>query len=294
MKKLFFSAAFIIVSSAAAFAQFSLPRESNRAELTQVIGDTRVSVVYHRPNAKGRQIWGCTTADVIPKGGVNYPCLVPNGQVWRTGANENTTFEVSREVKINGQTLPAGKYGLHTIPNNDSWIVIFNKVNNEWGSYRYDEKQDQLRVTVQPQTVAESQETMSINFDNIKGNTADAVIRWEKVRVSFTIDIGDMNARLVADARRMMASQPVQMANYVLNQKMTGSYEEALTWLDGAIRTRETFGALNTKARLLAEMGRTNDAITTAERAVQVGKAAQPAANTADLERLLAEWKAKK
>ena len=92
----------------------------------------------------------------------------------------------------------------------------------------------------------------------------------------------------------MMASQPVQMANYVLGQKMTGSYEEALGWLDGALKTRETFGALNTKARLLAEMGRTAEAITTAERAVQVGKAAQPAANTADLERLLGEWKAKK
>ena len=294
MKKLFFLLSLLMICSLGAAAQIVLPRESNRAEVMQTIGDTRVSIVYHRPNAKGRQIWGCTTADVIPKGGVTYDCLVPNGQVWRTGANENTTFEVSREVKINGQTLPAGKYGLHSIPNNGSWIIIFNKVNNEWGSYRYDEKQDQLRVTVQAQTVADSQETMSLGFENIKGTTADAVIRWEKVRVPFTIDIGDMNARLVADARRQMASQPVQMANYVLGQKMTGSYEEALGWLDGALKTRETFGALNTKARLLAEMGRTAEAITTAERAVQVGKAAQPAANTADLERLLGEWKAKK
>ena len=287
------SVLFIFASSLCIFGQLSLPRESQRQEISQTVGDTKISIVYHRPNVKGRTIWGCQTADVLPKGGVTYPCLVPNGQVWRTGANEATVFEISNDITVGGQKLPKGKYSLHTIPNESEWTIIFNKTWNQWGSFSYDAKEDAVRVAAKPME-SDFHETMSFEIENITGNAAQVYIRWGKIAVPFTIDVGDVSNRLLTDTRRRMVSEPVQMANYVLNQKLTANYEEALNWLDTSIKTRETFGNLQTKARLLAEMGRTQEAIVAGEKAVQVGKAATPAANTADFEKTLAAWKAKK
>ncbi len=263
-------------------AQLNLPRESQRAEVAQVVGDTRVSLVYHRPNTKAREVWGK---------------LVPFGEVWRTGANENTTFEVSRDVKINGQTLPAGKYGLHTIPNKNEWTIIFNKVNNEWGSFRYDAKQDQLRITAKP-VKAEFQETMSLGFENIKATTADIALRWENLRVPFTIDVGNLNDRTLTEIRKQMSNlkaddfnTPARAASWIYSQKMTANYGEAIGWLDASLKAKETPNALGLKAYLLADSGKKTEAIAAAERAIQLAKAMTPAGNTVDLEKRLAEWK---
>lgn len=301
MKKLFYLTLLTFIFALSASAQLVLPRDSQRQEIIQTVGDTRIAIVYHRPNTKGRtNIFGCTSTDVVPIGGKTYECLVPYGQVWRTGANENTTIEFSNDVKINGQALPAGKYGLHTIPGKDEWTVIFNKVNNEWGSYRYDAKQDQLRVTAKPQT-AEMQETMSLSFENVKSNTAEVVVRWEKVRVPFTVDIGDMKPRILNYIREQMKSvkaddfsSQVNGARYVYDNKMTDNYAEAITWLDAFLQKRETFAALSLKANLLADSGKTAEAIATAEKALQVAQNADPKPNTSALEKRLAEWKAKK
>jgi len=278
MKKLVILIMLGFVFSSGAFAQMTLPRESQRAAISQTIGDTIVSIVYHRPNTKGRKVWGE---------------LVPFGQVWRTGANEATVFEVSNDVNINGQLLPKGKYSLHTIPNESDWTLIFNKTWNQWGSFDYDVKQDALRVTVKPMT-GEIRETMSFDFGDMKPNSTQVVLAWDKLRVPFTVDAGDVNKRVVNDFRSKIVGDPVQAANYVLNQKITTSYDEALGWLNNSIAMRETFGNLAVKARLLNEMGKTNEAISTAEKAIQVGKAATPAANTTNLENLLKGWKAKK
>ena len=286
MKKLFLLTILLCVLSVGAFAQLNLPRESNRAAISQTIGDTVVSIVYHRPNVKARKVFGGE--------------LVPYGKVWRTGANEATTFEISNDVKINGQVLPKGKYSLHSIPTETEWTIIFNKTADQWGSYEYDAKQDALRVTAKPQT-AGFHETMGLEFENIKGSTADVVIVWDKLKVPFTIDVGDFNGRFLTEIRRQMSNlkpddfrTPAQAANWVYSTKITASYPEAVQWLDKSIAVRETFGSLNTKARILADMGRNAEAIAVAEKAIQVGKGATPAANTAALEKLLVEWKAKK
>ncbi len=285
MKKINLIAFLILTFSAGAFAQMSFPRESPREEITQTIGDTKIAIVYHRPNVKEREVWGK---------------LVPYGEVWRTGANENTTFETSGDLKIAGQTLPKGKYGLHTIPGKDEWTVIFNKVNNEWGSFKYDQKQDALRILVKADK-EELLETMTISFENVKMNSTDIVIAWEKVRVPFTVDVGDVIGRTLTSVRTQMASlkaddfrTPAQAAGWVLNSKMTANYEEAIKWIDASIKAKETFGNLNTKARLLAGLNRKDEAIATAEKAVAVGKAATPAADTSDLEKMIAEWKTTK
>lgn len=300
MKRFFKITVLTFFLSGAALAQLSLPSESQRQWLTQTVGDTKISLTYDRPNAKGRPIFGCETTDVIPKGGVTYPCLVPYGQVWRTGANDNTVFEVSNDVRINGQALPAGKYGLHTIPGNGGWIIIFNKVNNSWGSFSYDAAKDQLRVTAKPMA-ADMAETMSLGFENVKAGTADIVIRWDKIAVPFTVDIGDMKPRVLNYIREQMKSvkdddvrSPVQGANYVYNNKMTASYDEAIGWLDALIARRPLYNALALKANLQADSGKTAEAIATAEKALSVAAAANPKPNTSALEKRLAEWKSKK
>lgn len=276
----------ILLFGVSTFAQMNLPRESQRSEISQIVGDAKITIVYNRPNAKNRQIFGA---------------LVPFGQVWRTGANENTTFETTRDVKINGQLLPAGKYGLHTIPGQNEWTIIFNKVNDAWGSFTYDEKKDALRVKSVPQNSPLMRETMTIEFDAVTNNSAQAIIGWEKVQVPFTIDAGDIYGRTLAQIRQAIQNRksddvrPLnQGAGYVQTFKLKDNYAEAVGWLDTSIAVRETFANLSAKARLLAEMNRMNEAITTGERAVQVGKSAAPPANTDEFEKTLAEWKAKK
>ncbi|MDQ2747081.1 MAG: DUF2911 domain-containing protein [Acidobacteriota bacterium] len=285
MKKLNLIALFVLILSIDAVAQLNFPRESQRQEITQTVGDVKVAVVYHRPDVKDREIWGN---------------LVPYGEVWRTGANDNTTFEVSSDVRINGQTLPKGKYGLHTIPGKDEWTIIFNKVNNEWGSFKYDQKQDALRVSVKPDK-EDFLETMTIDFQNVKTTSAEVVIAWEKVKVPFTVDVGDVIGRTLADIRTQLASAkaddyktPAQAANWVLNGKMVANYEEALKWINASIGAKPMFQNLSTKARLLGGLNRKDEAVTIAERAIKLGKAATPAADTTDLEKMVAEWKATK
>ena len=119
----------------------NLPDVSQAAEVKQRIALTDITVNYHRPLVKGRKIWGG---------------LVPYGKVWRAGANENTTIEFSDPVSVEGKSLDKGTYGLHMIPNPDSWTVIFSKTNTGWGSYSYDQKDDALRVTVKPRPLAET------------------------------------------------------------------------------------------------------------------------------------------
>src|SRR5947209_2368727 len=110
-----------------------LPEASQKAIVTQRIGVTDITIVYHRPLVNGRKVWGG---------------LVPLGQVWRAGANENTTIEFSTPVQVEGKPLPAGKYGLHMIPNQDQWTVIFSKIDAAWGSYTYNQAEDAWRVEV--------------------------------------------------------------------------------------------------------------------------------------------------
>lgn len=257
-----------------ALGQITLPRASQRQAITQMVGDTEISIIYHRPNANEREVWGK---------------LVPLGEVWRTGANEATVFEVSKDVMINGQKLPKGKYSLYTIPNKDEWTVIFNKTWNQWGTI-YKAEEDALRITVKP-LAGEFRETMAFQIDNVEQTTAEIAIVWEKVRVPFKLDIGDLSKRILDNARNLMVSNPINAARFVLDSKMTANYPEAIGWLDDSLAINETYAGLFLKSRLLNEMGKKQEAITTAEKALKVGKSSTPAANTAGVEDLLKQLK---
>src|SRR5882672_1878532 len=286
-----------------------VPRPSQKASVMQTIGVTDITITYSRPGVKGRTIWGdplpeqagtkgeATLDDqnARPKGAP----IVPWGHAWRTGANEATQFVVTDDVLINGQKLPAGSYSLHTIPTKDEWTIIFNSEANQWGSFRYDPAKDTLRVKVKPEWGMESKEWLEYWIDPINDNSAQVNIRWEKVRVPFTIEIKDVTALALQKARAAVAAAkpddwntPFQAANFALANPEKADVAEATRWLDQSIKIKETYQNLSAKARMLAGQGKTAEAISVGEKALALGKAAQ--ANTSSLEQRLAEWKAKK
>ncbi len=142
-------------------------RPSPPAKVTGVVNGSTITIDYSKPSVKGRKIWGG---------------LVPYKEVWRTGANEATTFETSKDIKVEGKVLPAGKYALFTIPTESSWTVIFNKTSKQWGAYDYKEKDDQLRITVNP--TKSKQFTEQLTFF-IEGNKI--FFLWENLEVGFKV-----------------------------------------------------------------------------------------------------------
>jgi hypothetical protein len=172
-------------------------------------------------------------------------------------------------------------------------------VANQWGSFSYDPAKDTLRVKAKPQWVGENKEWLEFWIDPVNENSAEVNIRWEKVRVPFTVEVKDVKALTLEKARAAVAAAkpddwrtPLQAANYVLLSDDKTASPEAIGWLDQSLKIKETFGNMYTKARWLASQGKTEEAIVVGEKALALGKEAK--ANTGDLEKRLADWKAKK
>jgi hypothetical protein len=301
----------LVALAAVANAQLRTPRPSQKASVMQTVGVTDITITYSRPGVKGRTIWGdppagaaagAATLDDARTRAANA-VIVPYGHVWRAGANEATQFAVTDDVLINGQPLKAGTYSLHAIPGREEWTFIFNSDAGQWGSFTYDEKKDVLRVKAKPQTTAETQEWLQYTFDPVGENSARVNIRWEKLTVPFTVEVKDVKALAVEKARAAVASAkaddwrtPLQAANYVFVNNITASNDEAMQWLEKSIKTKETFGNLYTKARVLAGLGKNADAVAAAEKALQIAKAPNSgvdAPSIADIEKRMAEWKSK-
>ncbi len=160
------------------------PRASLKASSSQTIGvDTEITITYSRPGVKGRKIWG----DLVPWGlepGNKYSDNKPFP--WRGGANENTTIQFSKDVVVGGSKLPAGKYGMHFIPGEKEWTVIFSKNAGLWGSYQYNEAEDALRIKVNSKE-APLMEWLTYGFEDLTGTSATAFLHWEKVKITFKI-----------------------------------------------------------------------------------------------------------
>jgi hypothetical protein len=246
------------------FAQndLNLPDVSQAAEVKQRIALTDVTIKYHRPLVNGRKIWGG---------------LVPYGKVWRAGANENTTIEFSDPVSVEGQHLDEGTYGLHTIPNPDSWTVVFSKTNTAWGSYSYDQKEDALRVDVKPRPLAENKEALEFDFEDLKPTSAAVTLKWEKLGVPFTVSVNDadqtlQNIRAQLKGRGQFTWQALdEGAQFCLTRKI--NLDEALRWADASIQNEERFENLSTKADILKALNRTDQAKTTWDHALEISKA---------------------
>jgi hypothetical protein len=241
----------------------SLPDVSQTAEIKQRIALTDVTINYHRPLVKGRQIWGG---------------LVPYGKVWRVGANENTTFEVSDPVTIEGQPLPKGVYGLHAIPSADTWTIIFSKTNTGWGSYSYKQDEDALRVTVKSRPLQENEEALEYEFEDLQPTSATATLKWEKLAVPFKIAVTDQttldNIRAQMKGRGQFTWQgPDEAAQFCLSHNI--DLEEGLKWADMSISNEERFDNLSTKVDLLRALHKDDDANKTWAKAMGKATAVQ-------------------
>lgn len=258
-------------------AQIDLPRPSPKASVSQFVGVTEFTIRYSSPGVKGRKIWGE---------------LVPYGEVWRTGANENTTLTASTPFSLGGKEFPAGTYGLQTIPTTSDWTLILSKDAELWGAFNYNQEHDALRMQVKPQAVAESQERMTFSFEDTTDTATTVVLRWEKLRLPFTLTV-DTNKQVVDKVQRTVRWQdPLQAANYCIQNNTC--LEDASRWLDASIALQETFTNLRAKALLLGKKGDKKGAVSYGERALAAAKTAtQPpnAQQVKDLETSVAEWK---
>ena len=301
----------VLVLSLTAAAQLRLPRPSQKASVMQTIGVTDVTITYSRPGVKGRAIFGEAPKDAYAKGEATLDdqykrpegmAIVPFGHVWRSGANEATQFVVTDDVVVNGQKLAAGSYSLHTIPGKDEWTIVFNGTANQWGSFNYDPAKDTLRIKAKPEWVADNQEWLEYSFDPVSDNSATVNIRWEKVRVPFTVEV-DVPKTTLARAKEAVSAAkpddwrtPWQAAGYAKQNKADADAAvwaaQALKAVDLSIASKETFQNLVGKTNILLALGRKDEAIAVAEKAIERGKAEK--ADTAALEKRLADLKAGK
>ena len=245
-------------ASARAQTDLDLPETSQKAAVQQRVGVTDITITYHRPLVNSRKIWGE---------------LVPMGEVWRAGANQNTTIEFSTPVSVEGKPLLAGKYGLHMIPTPDTWTVIFSKMATAWGSYTYSEAEDALRVTVKPRE-NQMEEALEYEFEDLKPDSVIVTLKWEKLAVPFRVAVTDAETVLPSVRNQLRgrdkwkwASQN-EAAQYCLTKKI--NLEEALTWADQSIQLEEHFENLSTKAEILKALNKTEEAKTVLNRALEI------------------------
>lgn len=244
-------------------AVLNIPRQSQHSVLTQRIGITDITINYHRPLVNGRKIWGD---------------LVPYGQVWRAGANENTTIAFSDPVTIEGQPLDKGVYGLHMIPGENEWTVIFSRNSTSWGSFTYKQAEDALRVTVKPQT-ADMHNALTYDFDKLTPTSAVVELEWEKVAVPFKVDV-DVNKIVEANLHQQLRGLAQytwegwdDAANYLLAQKT--DLDEALTYENQSIEVEKRFDNLLTKSNILEALNRKDEADTTRKQALALANPLQ-------------------
>lgn len=256
----------------------SFPSGGNKhASVSERIGLTDVTISYDRPGVKKREghIWG----ELIPVGFIDQGFGPAKAAPWRAGANENTTFEFSTDVKIEGQVLPAGKYGFFIAYDPSECTIIFSKNSTSWGSFFYKQEEDVLRVKVKPIPTDKSVEWLKYEFTGQTPASATVLLQWEKLSIPVKIDVDAVGTQL-ASFRRELRNSPgfqfstwVQAAQYCVQNKT--NLDEALLWADTAVSVNfggdRDFGAWSTKAMVLKELGRADEAEATMKKALPLG-----------------------
>lgn len=275
MKKILFVTFIQAVMTFSIFAQgFRTPRPSPDAVVSQFVGITKVTIDYSSPGVKERVIWGE---------------LVPFGQVWRTGANEATTITFSEAVNINGTELPAGTYGIHTIPNQNEWEIIFSKDTKVDDSPAFNPNKEVLRIKVKPESNPFT-ERMAFTITDVTDNSANVNLIWEKLKVPFKINVNTQdlvlqNARSTVDWRTLTSA-----ANYCLQQNI--NLDEGFNWIQASTLITQNYSNMSLLAQYYAKMNKKSEAISTMEKAIDFGsKLKNPPFDLENMKKLLADWK---
>ncbi len=284
MKKLasLFLFSFISIFSFTQIPLTVLPSGGNKkASVIERIGLTDVTIHYDRPGVKGREgkIWG----ELIPVGFTDPGFGSSHSSPWRAGANENTTIEFANDVKIEGQSLPAGKYGFFVAYDPNECTLIFSKNSTSWGHFFYNEKEDALRVKVKPQPLDKNVEWLKYEFTDQTENSATVALEWEKLMIPFTIQTDYIKDQLESFRKELRTDRGFmweswnQAAQWCLQRNV--NLEEASLWADSAASTTfggdQSFTAWSTKAGILDKLGRGDEAAAIMKKALPYGNMVQ-------------------
>jgi len=251
---------------------------TKKAVVSEQVGLTQVTITYHRPAVRGREgkIWG----EVIHKGFIEQGFGNGKPAPWRAGANENTVIEFDNDVKVEGQTLPKGRYGFFIAYDPSESTLIFSKRSDAWGSFFYDEKEDVLRVKVKPQPIEKSVEYLKYEFSNQTPNSAAIALSWEKLSIPFKVEVNYLRQQfdaLVAESQNPRGFTP-QGLNIAANWTLQNNYqlEKGLEWATLATSPKfpgdpTSFPALATKALILDRLGKSDEAAAVIKTALTFG-----------------------
>ena len=254
----FLAAGLLLATAAQAQSKFTIPPLSPTARIHQNFSTSYIDLTYSRPSLRGRVAFGN---------------LVPNGTVWRTGANTITKVRFGEEVKIGGQAVPAGAYALLTIPDAKEWTFILNRDTAQWGAYEYKPALDVVRVKAKPTKLAGPVETMALSVENLKPNAADIVLSWDHTQVALplTADPDRVVMGQIAQAMQGEKKPYVSAAQYYYN---TGKdLTPAVGWMDEFIKANPTeYFGYYWKAKLLQKQGKNQEAIAAANKSLELVK----------------------
>jgi hypothetical protein len=278
MKRIILSA-FMALTAVTANAQVDTPQPSPIGKISQEVGLTNVSVEYSRPSAKGRTIFGD---------------LVPFGKMWRLGANASTKIEFSEPVTLNGAEVPAGKYALYAIPNENSWEIVVHKNLDHWGVGAYKQEEDQVRFNATPEKSASFIETFSIGFNSLSLNSGELQLAWENTVVKVLIETNTQE-KVAAQVDAFENPKPnyrpyYNAASYYFNSNLDN--KKALAWINKAVEIRnDAFWVLHLKAKIQLANGMAKEAIATAQASKEMADKAGNADYVALNEKLIAKAK---
>lgn len=261
LKKLIFCGAAVLVMLAADAQQLKTPAPSPTQTIKQDFALSSVELTYSRPSLKGRKAFG------------NKSLLAPLGELWRTGANAATRIKFNDDVKIGGTDVKAGEYVLYTIPGENEWEIVINKGTSNWGVDGYKKEEDVARAKVKTVRLEAPVETLTMQFANMKANSTDLQIMWDRTSVNLPITT-DVESKVMAQINNLMNkdNRPYfQAAMYYMDNGK--DINQALTWLDKAIEQNpKAFWIHHQKANALAKAGRKADAKAAAQRSIELAK----------------------
>ena len=258
-----------LLAAPAAQAQISTPQPSPKSTVVQRVGLSDVTITYSRPSVKGRAIFGADNS------------VVPNGKRWRTGANATTSIKFSDEVTIEGQKIPAGEYGMYTVPRPNEWTVVLNKSLKQGADVDgFKDDQDVARFTLKPYKLPAKVETFTVNFTDLTPATATVVMEWENTGVKFRI-LSDVDSKVMAQIDEKIVKNanptPQDLASaavyYNDNDK---DPKQALAWMEKANATQPKYWNLNTEAKIRLKMKDYKGAIAAAEKSKKLALEALP------------------
>ncbi len=272
-----FALLFTFLGISQVLAQLTTPPDggNSKATVSEFIGLTEVKVLYNRPGVKGREgkIFGTSIAHY---GFIDQQFGFSKAAPWRAGANENTIFSVSKDVKIEGQNLPAGKYGLFMALSENETTIIFSKNSDSWGSFYYNPKEDVLRVTVKQLKEQPLVERLKFEFTDQTESSAVLSLLWEKWKIPMKIEVDLVNDQLNTFREEIRSDKGfthlafVQAAKYCLQKNV--NLEEGFFWADKAITESyigtSNFTTLSLKAKFLEKLGKTDEATALMQKAI--------------------------